>query len=42
LIIAAVVGVIAMLYSLFGMNRRTAVAYNIEQINPMERATEVV
>ena len=42
LILAAVIGVIAMLYSLFGMNRRTAVAYNIEQINPMERATEVV
>jgi predicted ferric reductase len=42
LIVAAVIGVIAMLYLLFGMNRRTAVAYNIEQINPMERATEVV
>ena len=42
LIAAAVIGVIAMLYSLFGMNRRTAVAYEIEQINPMERATEVV
>ena len=42
LIAAAVIGVGAMLYSLFGMNRRTAVAYEIEQINPMERATEVV
>lgn len=31
-----------MLYSLFGMNRRTAVAYEIDQINPMERATEIV
>lgn len=42
LIAAAVIGVITMLYSLFGMNRRTAVAYEIEQINPMELATEVV
>ena len=42
LIAAAVIGVGAMFYSLFGMNRRTAVAYEIEQINPMERATEVV
>jgi predicted ferric reductase len=42
LIVAAALGVIAMIYSLFGMNRRTAVAYEIDQINPMERATEVV
>lgn len=42
LIVAAVLGVIAMLYSLFGMNRRTAVAYEIDQINPRERATEIV
>ena len=42
LIVAAVLGVIAMLYTLFGMNRRTAVAYEIDQINPMERATEIV
>ena len=42
LIAAAVIGVIAMLYSLFVMNRRTAVAYEIEQINPLELATEVV
>jgi predicted ferric reductase len=42
LIVAAALGVIAMIYSLFGMNRRTAVAYEIDQINPMKRATEVV
>ena len=42
LIVAAVLGVIAMPYSLFGMNRRTAVAYEIDQINPMERTTEIV
>lgn len=42
LIAAAAVGVIAYLYSVFGMNRRTALPYEIEAVNPLERATEVV
>ncbi len=39
---AAVIGVLSYLYSLFGMNRRTALEYTIESINALERATEVV
>lgn len=42
LIVAAVVGVLAMLYSIFGMNRRTALSFEIEAVNALERATEVV
>ncbi|MEO9825140.1 MAG: ferric reductase-like transmembrane domain-containing protein [Paracoccaceae bacterium] len=42
LIAAAIVGVFAMFYSIFGMNRRTALPFEIEAVNAMERATEVV
>lgn len=42
LIAAAVIGVVSYLYSVFGMNKRTALEYTIEQINALERATEVV
>lgn len=42
LILAAIVGVSAFLYSVFGMNRRAALPYEIEAVNPLERATEVV
>ena len=42
LILAAVIGVLAFLYSVFGMNRRTALAYSIEAVNALERATEMV
>ncbi|MEP3300272.1 MAG: ferric reductase-like transmembrane domain-containing protein [Pseudoruegeria sp.] len=42
LILAAIVGVVSLVYSLFGLNRRTATPYTIEAVNPLERATEVV
>ncbi|SHI46217.1 Predicted ferric reductase [Shimia gijangensis] len=42
LLISAIVGVVCMLYSLFGMNKRTALPYTIETVNAMERATEIV
>ena len=42
LILAAIVGVVALVYSLFGMNRRTALAYVIAAVTPLERATEIV
>ncbi len=42
LIPAAIVGVIALLYSVFGMNKRTALPFTIEAVNALERATEVV
>ena len=42
LILAAAVGVLAFFYSIFGMNRRTALPYEIEAVNALERATEVV
>lgn len=42
LILAAAVGVAALLYSVFGMNKRTALPFTIEAVNALERATEVV
>ncbi|MCR9237058.1 MAG: ferric reductase-like transmembrane domain-containing protein [Alphaproteobacteria bacterium] len=42
LIVAAVIGVIAYLYSIFGMNRATGKRYQIETVNALERATEIV
>ena len=42
LVLAALVGVLSLVYSLFGMNRRTAVPFTIEAVNALERATEVV
>ncbi|WP_152612964.1 FAD-binding oxidoreductase [Tateyamaria sp. ANG-S1] len=39
---AAAVGIIALLHSVFGMNRRTALPFTIEAVNALERATEVV
>ena len=39
---AAAIGVVALGYSLFGMNRRTALPFTIEAVNALERATEVV
>ena len=42
LIIAALVGVVALIYTMFGMNKRTATRFTIEAVNSMERATEVV
>lgn len=42
MIVAAVVGVLAMFYPLFGMNRRTALPFEIEAVNALERANEVV
>ncbi len=42
LMLAAAIGVTALVYSLFGMNRRTALPFTIEAVNALERATEVV
>ncbi|MCV6592071.1 MAG: ferredoxin reductase family protein [Silicimonas sp.] len=42
LMIAAAAGLVALVYSIFGMNRRTALPYRIEAVNALERATEVV
>ncbi len=42
LISAGIVGIVSMLYSIFGMNKRTATHYTIEAVNPLERATEIV
>lgn len=42
LILAAIVGVVALVYSVFGMNKRTALPFTIEAVNELERATEIV
>lgn len=42
LIAAAIIGVVAFFYSIFGMNRATAHRYTIESVNALERATELV
>lgn len=42
LIVAALCGTVALIYTMFGMNKRTAMRFTIEAVNSMERATEVV
>lgn len=42
LIVAAAVGLPALFYSLFGLNRRRTHSFTIEAANPLERATELV
>lgn len=42
LVLCGVVGMLAFIYSVARMNRRTAIDYVVEQVNPMERATELV
>lgn len=42
LIVAALIGTVALVYTMFGMNKRTAMRYTIEAVNSLERATEVV
>jgi len=42
LIIAASIGMVALVYTMLGMNKRTATPFTIESVNPLERATEVV
>lgn len=42
LMFAAAVGLVALFYSLFGMNKRTALPFTIEAVNALERATELV
>ncbi|WFE91089.1 ferric reductase-like transmembrane domain-containing protein [Roseibium porphyridii] len=42
LILAALIGTIALIYTMFGMNKRTAMRFTIETVNSLERATEVV
>ncbi|MGB0958969.1 MAG: ferredoxin reductase family protein [Halocynthiibacter sp.] len=39
---AAILGIASYLYSMFGMNKRTAYAYRIDEVNALERATELV
>lgn len=42
ILVAAAIGVLSLFYSVFGMNRRTALPFTIEAVNPLERATEIV
>jgi len=42
LIAAAIIGTLSLIYSVFGMNKRTAIPFTIEKVNAMERATEIV
>ncbi|GJL65373.1 MAG: hypothetical protein NPIRA05_03440 [Nitrospirales bacterium] len=42
LIASASVGMIALIYTMLGMNKRTASPFTIEAVNSMERATEIV
>ncbi|MFN3211952.1 MAG: ferric reductase-like transmembrane domain-containing protein [Henriciella sp.] len=42
LIATALIGTIALIYTMAGMNKRTATAFTIEKVNPLERATEIV
>ncbi|WP_108879899.1 ferric reductase-like transmembrane domain-containing protein [Anderseniella sp. Alg231-50] len=42
LIVAGLIGMIALVYTMFGMNKRTAKHFTIEAVNSLERATEVV
>lgn len=42
LIIASLVGMGALIYTMFGINKRTAMRFTIEAVNSLERATEVV
>lgn len=42
LMVAAIIGLVALFYSVFGMNKRTALPFTIEAVNELERATEVI
>jgi len=42
LIISAAIGMLALIYTMVGMNKRTATHFTIEAVNPLERATEIV
>ena len=42
LILTAIVGIVSLVYSVFGMNKRTALRFTIEAVNSLERATEIV
>jgi predicted ferric reductase len=42
LIVAAAIGTVALIYTAFGMNKRTATRFTIEAVNSLERATEIV
>lgn len=42
LIVAALIGAVALIYTMFGMNKQTATRFTIEAVNSLERATEVV
>lgn len=42
LIVSASIGMVALIYTIVGMNKRTATPFTIEAVNQLERATEVV
>lgn len=42
LFLSGVIGILSYFYSMFGMNKRTAFEYTIDEVNAMERATELV
>lgn len=42
LIMSAIIGAVALIYTMVGMNKRTATPFTIEAVNSMERATEIV
>jgi len=42
LIAAALIGTVALVYTMFGMNKRTATPFTIEAVNSLGRATELV
>ena len=42
LVFAATIGTIALIYTMFGMNKRAAMRFTIEAVNSLERATEVI
>lgn len=42
LIVFALIGTVALIYTMVGMNKRTATPFTIEAVNTLERATEVV
>ena len=42
LAISALVGMVALVYTMLGMNKRTATHFTITEVNPITRATEIV
>ncbi|WP_371169535.1 ferric reductase-like transmembrane domain-containing protein [Aliiroseovarius sp. 2305UL8-7] len=42
LYLAGAIGIVSFFYSIFGMNKRTALEYRLDEVNGLERATELV